>query len=108
MASLKTIEHHESFEVRSDDGHTASQFPFDDNASRRAISGTVKRKQASQAARAFAGKRAVLLPPLELMPWCACRKSNSHIQMMKSAKKWHRKNATNGVYCSRQWRFLFD
>src|SRR6266404_243317 len=27
---------------------------------------------------------------------CACRKSNSHIQMMKSAKKWRRQNATNG------------
>ena len=26
---------------------------------------------------------------------CACRKSNSHIQMVKSAKKWHRQNATN-------------
>jgi len=27
----------------------------------------------------------------------ACRKSNTHIKMMKSAKKWHRQNATNGV-----------
>jgi hypothetical protein len=33
----------------------------------------------------------------------ACRKSNSHIQMMKSAKKWRRQNATNGMYCSRRW-----
>src|SRR6202158_6218800 len=27
---------------------------------------------------------------------CACWKSNSHIQMMKSAKKWRRQNAANG------------
>jgi hypothetical protein len=29
---------------------------------------------------------------------CACRKSNTHIQVMKSAKKWLRQNATNGMY----------
>ena len=39
---------------------------------------------------------------------CACRKSNSHIQMMKSAKKWRRQNATNGMYCSRRRRVLVD
>ena len=39
---------------------------------------------------------------------CACRKSNSHIQMMKSAKKWLRQNATNGMYCSRRRRVLVD
>src|SRR5229473_7532539 len=39
---------------------------------------------------------------------CACRKSNTHIQMMKSAKKWLRQNATNGMYCSRQRRVLVD
>jgi hypothetical protein len=33
---------------------------------------------------------------------CACRKSSSHIQMMKSAKKRRRQNATNGMYCSRR------
>jgi hypothetical protein len=37
---------------------------------------------------------------------CACRKSNSHIQMMKSAKKWRRQNATNGMYGSRRRRRL--
>src|ERR1700681_939623 len=26
---------------------------------------------------------------------CACRKSNTHIQMMESAKKWRWQNATN-------------
>src|SRR5258708_18282519 len=36
------------------------------------------------------------------------RKSNSHIQMMKSAKKWRRQNATNGMYCSRRRRVLVD
>ena len=39
---------------------------------------------------------------------CACRNSNSHIQMMKSAKKWRRQNATNGLYCSRRRRVLVD
>jgi hypothetical protein len=39
---------------------------------------------------------------------CACRKSNSHIQMMKSAEKWRRQNATNGMYCSRRRRVLVD
>jgi hypothetical protein len=39
---------------------------------------------------------------------CACRKSNSHIQMMKSAKKWRRQNATNGMYCSRRRRVLVN
>jgi hypothetical protein len=36
----------------------------------------------------------------EVNDGCACRKSNSHIQMVKSAKKWHGQNATNGMYCS--------
>jgi hypothetical protein len=39
---------------------------------------------------------------------CACRKSNSHIQMMKSAKKWLRQNATNGMHCSRRRRVLMS
>jgi hypothetical protein len=38
---------------------------------------------------------------LHLRARCACRNSNSHVQMMKSAKKWHRQNATNGMYCVR-------
>jgi hypothetical protein len=39
---------------------------------------------------------------------CACRNSNSHIQMMKTAEKWRRRNATNGMYCSRRRRVLVD
>ena len=39
---------------------------------------------------------------------CACRNSNSHVQMMKSAKKWRRQNATNGMYCSRRRRVLVE
>jgi hypothetical protein len=39
---------------------------------------------------------------------CACRKSNSHIQMMKSAKKWCGQNASNGMYRSRRRRVLVD
>jgi hypothetical protein len=38
----------------------------------------------------------------------SCRKSNSHIQMMKSAEKWLRQNATNGMYRSRHRRVLVD
>jgi hypothetical protein len=45
---------------------------------------------------------------LQIEGRCACRKSNSHIQMMKSAKKWRRHNATNGMYCSRHRRVLVD
>jgi hypothetical protein len=50
------IQHPESFEVRSDEGAIVRQFPFDDDARRRAISGRMSRKQAFQAAKAFAGK----------------------------------------------------
>ena len=32
---------------------------------------------------------------LEAIVTCACRKSNTHIRMMKSAEKWRRQNATN-------------
>src|SRR5882757_2355785 len=39
---------------------------------------------------------------------CACRNSNSHVQMMKSAEKWLRQNATNGMYWPRRWRVLVD
>jgi hypothetical protein len=57
---MKIIEHQEAFEVRSDDGSTVKQFPFDDNPGRRAISGLMKRKAALQAAKAFAGKGYVM------------------------------------------------
>lgn len=53
---MKITQHAEWFEVRSDDGSIVKQFPFDDNASRRAISGKVTRKQAFVAAKTFAGK----------------------------------------------------
>ena len=42
------------------------------------------------------------------MSTCACRKSNTYIQMMETAKKWCRQNVTNGMYCSRQRRVLVD
>jgi len=59
---MKIIEHRASFEVQSDDGSIVRQFPFDDNASRRAISGMPTKKRALQEARTFAGKGAVLVP----------------------------------------------
>jgi hypothetical protein len=59
---MKIIEHRESFEVKSDDGSIVRQFPFDDNASRRLISGMPTKKRALQEARTFAGKGAVLVP----------------------------------------------
>ena len=39
---------------------------------------------------------------------CACRKSNSHVQMVKSAEKWRRQNATDGMCCSRRRRVFVD
>jgi hypothetical protein len=53
---MKIIEHRTLFEVHSDDGATVRQFHFDDNPSRRAISGKPNRKRALQEARTFAGK----------------------------------------------------
>jgi len=32
---------------------------------------------------------------------CACRKSNSHIQMVKSAEEWRVHNAANGMNSTR-------
>jgi hypothetical protein len=59
---MKIIQHPESFEVRSDDGAIVRQFSFDDNASRRAISGKMTKKQAFVAAKTFAGKGHVIVP----------------------------------------------
>ena len=52
--------------------------------------------------------RFILVTIILVLATCACRKSDSHIQMMKSAKKWRRQNATNGMYCSRRRRVLAD
>lgn len=59
---MKIIQHPESFEVQSDDGSIVQQFPFDDNASRRAITGKMTKKQAFTAARTFAGKGHTIIP----------------------------------------------
>jgi hypothetical protein len=59
---MKIIEHAESFEIQSDDGSIVRQFPFDDNASRRSISGMPTKKRALQEARTFAGKGAKFVP----------------------------------------------
>ena len=59
---MKIIEQAGSFEVQSDDGATVRQFPFDNNASRRTVSGVSTKKRALQEARTFAGKGAVLVP----------------------------------------------
>ena len=60
---MKIIQHPESFEVVSDDGAIVKRFAFDDNASRRAISGLMTKKQAFVAARTFAGKGHVVVAP---------------------------------------------
>jgi len=60
---MKIIQHPESFEVRSDDGAIVKRFAFDDNASRRAISGLMTKKQAFVAARTFAGRGHVVVAP---------------------------------------------
>jgi hypothetical protein len=59
---MKIIEHAASFEVQSDDGSIVRQFPFDNNPSRRAVSGVSTKKRALQEARTFACKGAVLVP----------------------------------------------
>ena len=59
---MTITEHMDYFEVRSDDGKTVKPFPFETNHGRRAISGQMNRKQALQAARAFAGKGARFIP----------------------------------------------
>ena len=59
---MKIIQHPACFEVRSDDGSIVRQFAFDDNASRRAINGKMNKKQAFQAAKAFAGKGHTVVP----------------------------------------------
>lgn len=59
---MTITEHPESFEVRSDDGAVSRQFPFDNNPSRRAISGQPNRKRALQEARTFAGAGAKFIP----------------------------------------------
>lgn len=53
---MKIIQRRELFEVQDDDGNVVKQFFFDDNASRRAISGRMTKKRAFQEAKAFAGK----------------------------------------------------
>ena len=62
---MKIIQHPGSFEVQSDDGSIVRQFAFDDNASRRAITGKMTKKQAFVAARTFAGKGHTLVPRSE-------------------------------------------
>jgi hypothetical protein len=53
---MKIIQHVDCFEVQSEDGTISKRFYFDDNASRRAISGKATRKRAYQEATTFAGK----------------------------------------------------
>ena len=57
VPSGRIIQHHDCFEVRSEDGSIVRKFVFDDDARRRVISSRMTRKQAFQAARNFAGKR---------------------------------------------------
>lgn len=53
---MKIIPRPDHFEVKSNDGSIVKRFFFDDNASRRGITGKVKRKVALQQAKTFAGK----------------------------------------------------
>lgn len=53
---MKITQHYDSFEVRSDNGAISKRFYFDENASRRAISGKPTKKRALQEAKTFAGK----------------------------------------------------
>lgn len=53
---MKITQHVDCFEVTSEDGTISKRFYFDDNASRRAITGKVNRKRAFLEATTFAGK----------------------------------------------------
>lgn len=53
---MKIIQRPESFEVQDDDGTILKSFYFDDNPTRRAISGKPTRKRAFQEAQTYAGK----------------------------------------------------
>src|SRR6202030_631633 len=64
--------------------------------------------EAAREAKTTNSAKANFAEMLDMGDSCACRKSNSHVQMMKSAKKWRRQNATNGMYCSRRRRVLVD
>jgi hypothetical protein len=62
------------------------------------------RRRQSQPGSSYRERPAGRLVIPALMAWrsrCACRKSNTHIQMMESAEEWRRHNATSGMYCSR-------
>jgi hypothetical protein len=59
---MKILQHPSCFEVVSDDGVIARQFEFDDNPSRRAVTGKMTRKRAFQEARTFAGKGHTIVP----------------------------------------------
>ncbi len=53
---MKIIQHPDAFEVVSDDGKISKKFYFDENPSRRAISGKATKKRAFLEAKTFAGK----------------------------------------------------
>jgi hypothetical protein len=53
---MKIIQRAEWLEVQDDDGTILKQFFFDDNATRRAVSGRPTRKRAFQEAQTYAGK----------------------------------------------------
>lgn len=58
---MTITEHEDWFEVTANDGRS-TKFWFDQNPSRRAISGKPNKKQALQDARAYAGKGYVMVP----------------------------------------------
>lgn len=62
IAAMKIIQHADCFEVVSADGSIVRQFSFDDNASRRAITRKMTKKQAFIAAKTFAGKGHTIEP----------------------------------------------
>lgn len=59
---MKIIQRNECFEVQDDDGTVIKQFFFDENHTRRAISGKPNKKRAFQEARTFAGKGHTIEP----------------------------------------------
>lgn len=59
---MKIIQLYDCFEVTSDDGAISKRFYFDENASRRAVTGKATKKRAFQEAKTFAGKGHTIEP----------------------------------------------
>jgi hypothetical protein len=79
-------------------GKTTADLRIDNVTVRQRVSVTQKRcdRDSDVIGEVSLAQLAVIQAPIVNSTAGTCRKSNSHIQMMKSAEKWLRQNATNG------------